>query len=159
MRVFILILLSLLTLFLAVNSGEFLSIGNLSLKPIIIFLYFITLYWNPYYGLFAGFFLGFFYEISLPVLTGTYPLILTSLSFGLGMVEKNIFKFRYKSLILLFSSVFIIGLLQTIFEVNKMEGIFRLLFTNIIPEAGLNTAVGFVILYFIKFRSQRCSIG
>ena len=150
MKVFVLILLSLLSFFLSVNIEKILLIGNISLKPIIILLYFTTLYWKPLYGLVTGFFLGFIYEIYLPVLTGTYPLMFTSVVFGLSLIEKKIFKFRYNSLILLFCTILFIGLVQVIIEVDKIGAIFYIIFTHLIPEAILNSAVGLVILYFIK---------
>jgi cell shape-determining protein MreD len=150
MKIFALILLSLLTFFFSINIEKILLIGNISLKPIIILLYFTTLYWKPLYGLVTGFFLGFLYEIYLPVLTGTYPLIFTSVVFGLNLIEKKIFKFRYNSLILLFCTVLFVGLIQVIIEVGKIGGIFHIIFTQLIPEAILNSAVGLVILYFVK---------
>jgi cell shape-determining protein MreD len=150
MRIFALIFVSLLVFFLSLNIERFILIGNISLKPIIILLYFTTLYWNPMYGLITGFFLGFFYEIYLPVFTGTYPLIFTSLAFGLNLIEKKIFKFRYNSLILLFCTVFFVSLVQIIIEVDKISSVFHIIFTHLIPEAILNSAVGFVILFFIK---------
>lgn len=154
MRVFFLFLLSLFALFLSLNAGKFFLVGNISLKPIIILIYFVTLYWNPIYGLFVGFFIGFLYEIYLPVLTGTYPLIFTSVSLFLKIVEKKIFKYRYNSLILLFSSVLFVGLVQVIIEVNKIEAIFYIFFTKLLPEAIINSAVGLVILYFLKRHSR-----
>ena len=150
MKVFVLILLSLLSFFLSVNIEKILLIGNISLKPIIILLYFTTLYWKPLYGLVTGFFLGFIYEIYLPVLTGTYPLMFTSVVFGLSLIEKKIFKFRYNSLILLFCTILFVGLVQVIIEVDKIGAIFYIIFTQLVPEAILNSAVGLVILYFIK---------
>jgi cell shape-determining protein MreD len=149
MRICILILLSLLALFLSLNFEKILLFGNISLKPIIILLYFVTLYWNPIYGLLVGFSLGFLYEVYLPVLTGTYALIFTSFVIGLKIIEKKIFKFRYNSLILLFCTVFFIGLIQIIIEVNKLRPIFNMIFTHLLPEAIFNTLIGFVILYFI----------
>ncbi|MBN1695207.1 rod shape-determining protein MreD [candidate division WOR-3 bacterium] len=150
MRIFALIFVSLLAFFLSLNIEKFISIGNVSLKPVIILLYFTTLYWKPMYGLVTGFFLGFLYEIYLPVFTGTYPLIFTSVAFCLSLIEKKIFKFRYNSLILLFCTVLFVGLVQIIIEVDKINSVFYIIFTHLIPEAILNSAVGFVILYFIK---------
>ncbi len=150
MRIFALIFISLLAFFLSLNVEKFILIGSISLKPIIILLYFTTLYWKPLYGLITGFFLGFLYEIYLPVFTGTYPLIFTSVTFGLSLIEKRIFKFRYNSLILLFCTVLFVGLVQVIIEVDKIISVFYLIFTHLIPEAILNSAVGLVILYFIK---------
>jgi cell shape-determining protein MreD len=149
MRIFIVILLSLLAFFLSVNAEKILLLGNISLNPIVILLYFLTLYWNPVYGLFAGFFLGLFYETGLPVLTGTYSLVFTSSVIGLKIIEKKIFKFRYNSLILLFCNVFFIGLIRIIIEVKKTGPIFSMIFTHLVPESMLNTLVGFIILYFI----------
>lgn len=153
MRIFLLIFLSLLAFFLSINLEKILLIGNISLKPIIILLYFTTLYWKPLYGLITGFFIGFLYEIYLPVFTGTYPLVFTSVVFGLILIEKKIFKFRYNSLFLLFFVVLSIGLVQLVIEVDKIGAIFSIFFTQLVPEAILNSAVGLVILYFIK----RCS--
>jgi len=149
-KILTLFLLSSFALFLSLNSGKIFLIGNISFKPIIILLYFVTLYWNPLYGLFAGFFLGFLYEIYFPVFTGTYPLIFTSVVLGLKVVENKIFKFRYNSLILLFCTVLFIGVLQVVIEADKIDAIFYIVFTQLIPEAVLNSAVGLVILYFIK---------
>ena len=150
MKIIILLFLSLVSLFVSLNSGRILILGSISIKPILILLYFITLYWNPLYGLFAGFFLGFLYEIYLPVFTGTYPLIFSSVVFCLHLIERKIFKFRYNSLFLLFITVFIVGLVQIILEVEKLNSIPYAVLTHLIPEAILNSAVGFVILYFIK---------
>jgi len=150
MRIFALIFISLLAFFLSLNVEKFILIGNISLKPIIILLYFTTLYWKPLYGLITGFFLGFLYEIYLPVFTGTYPLIFTSMAFSLSLIEKKIFKFRYNSLILLFCTVFFVNLVEVIIEVDKISSMFYIIFTHLIPEALLNCAVGLVILYFIK---------
>jgi len=150
MKIITLLLLSLFSIFISLNSGKILLIGNISLKPVIILLYFVTLYWNPLYGLFAGFFLGFIYEIYLPVFTGTFPLIFSSAVFGLHLIEKKIFKFKYNSLVLLFLTVLFVGLIEVIIEVNKIVNIFWVAFTRLFPEAILNTAIGFVILYFIK---------
>ncbi|MEJ2307585.1 MAG: hypothetical protein P8Y30_08635, partial [candidate division WOR-3 bacterium] len=102
MKIAILLFLSLASLFVSLNSGRILIVGSISIKPILILLYFVTLYWNPLYGLFAGFFLGFLYEIYLPVFTGTYPLIFSSVVFYLHLIERKIFKLRYNSLFLLF---------------------------------------------------------
>jgi cell shape-determining protein MreD len=150
MRIFALIFVSLLAFFLSLNIEKFILIGNVSLKPVIILLYFTTLYWKPMYGLITGFFLGFLYEIYLPVFTGTYPLIFTSVAFGLSLIEKKIFKFRYNSLVLLFCTVFFVNIVQVIIEIDKISSVFYIIFTHLIPEAILNSAVGFVILYFIK---------
>jgi rod shape-determining protein MreD len=150
MRILALIFISLLAFFLSLNVEKFILIGNISLKPIIIFLYFTTLYWKPLYGLITGFFLGFLYEIYLPVFTGTYPLIFTSVAFSLSLIEKRIFKFRYNSLILLFCTVLFVGLVQVIIEIDKISSVFYIIFAHLIPEAILNSAVGLVILYFIK---------
>jgi len=150
MKIAILLFLSLVSLFVSLNSGRILIVGSISIKPILILLYFVTLYWNPLYGLFAGFFLGFLYEIYLPVFTGTYPLILSSVVFYLHLIERKIFKLRYNSLFLLFLTVFFVGLVQIILEVEKLNSIPYAVLTHLIPEAILNSAVGFVILYFIK---------
>lgn len=150
MKIVNLLLLSLFALFISLNSGKVLILGSISIKPILILLYFVTLYWNSLYGLFAGFFLGFVYEIYLPVFTGTYPLIFSSVVFCLHLIERKIFKFRYNSLILLFLTVFFVGLLQLILEVDKLNSVPYAVLTDLIPEAMLNSAVGFVILYFIK---------
>jgi cell shape-determining protein MreD len=150
MKIIILLFLSLFSLSVSLNSGKILLMRNISFKPIILLLYFVTLYWNPLYGLFAGFFLGFIYEIYLPVFTGTYPLIFSSVVFGLHLIEKKIFKFRYNSLILLFLTFLFIGLIQVMIEVDKLISIPYVVLTRLIPEAILNSAVGFVILYFIK---------
>ncbi len=150
MRILALIFVSLLAFFLSLNIEKFILIGNISLNPVIILLYFTTLYWKPMYGLITGFFLGFLYEIYLPVFTGTYPLIFTSVAFGLSLIEKKIFKFRYNSLVLLFCTVFFVNIVQVIIEVDKINSVFYIIFTHLIPEAILNSAVGFVILYFIK---------
>jgi rod shape-determining protein MreD len=150
MRILALIFISLLAFFVSLNVEKFILIGNISLKPIIIFLYFTTLYWKPLYGLITGFFLGFLYEIYLPVFTGTYPLIFTSVAFSLSLIEKRIFKFRYNSLILLFCTVLFVGLVQVIIEIDKISSVFYIIFAHLIPEAILNSAVGLVILYFIK---------
>ena len=150
MKIITLLLLSLFSLFVSLNSGKILIMGSISLKPIILLLYFVTLYWNSLYGLFAGFFLGFIYEIYLPVLTGTYPLIFSSVVFCLHLIDRKIFKFRFNSIILLFLTVFFIGLVQIIFEVEKLNSIPYAVLTHLIPEAILNSAAGFVILYFIK---------
>jgi cell shape-determining protein MreD len=154
MRIFILILLSLAIFFCALVSEKIHLFGGISLKPIIIFLYFVTLYWNTYYALFIGFFLGILYEVYLPVLTGTYSLIFTSSILCLKIVEKKIFKFRYNSLFLLFITLLVIGLIQVIIEVAKIGQIFNIIFTHLIPEAILNTFVGFIILYFVKRQSS-----
>jgi cell shape-determining protein MreD len=154
MRIFIVILLSLLVFFLSVNAEKILLLGNISFKPIIILLYFVTLYWNPIYGLFIGFFLGFIYEPSLPVLTGTYSIVFTSSVVGLKIIEKKIFKFRYNSLILLFCTVFFIDLIQVVMEVRKTGPIFSMIFTYLLPQAALNTLIGFVILYFIMRKNR-----
>ena len=150
MRIFPLIFLSLLAFFLSINLDKILLIGNISLKPIIILLYFMTLYWKPLYGLITGFFIGFLYEIYLPVFTGTYPLVFTSVVLGLSLIEKKIFKFRYNSLFLLFFVILFVGLIQLIIEADKTGAIFSMFFTQLVPEAILNSAVGLVILYFIK---------
>jgi cell shape-determining protein MreD len=150
MKIAILLFLSLVSLFVSLNSGRILIVGSISIKPILILLYFVTLYWNPLYGLFAGFFLGFLYEIYLPVFTGTYPLIFSSVVFYLHLIERKIFKLRYNSLFLLFLTVFFVGLVQIILEVEKLNSIPYAVLTHLIPEAILNSAVGFVILYFIK---------
>ncbi len=150
MKIAILLFLSLVSLFVSLNSGRILIVGSISIKPILILLYFVTLYWNPLYGLFAGFFLGFLYEIYLPVFTGTYPLIFSSVVFYLHLIERKIFKLRYNSLFLLFLTVFFVGLVQIILEVEKLNSIPYVVLTHLIPEAILNSAVGFVILYFIK---------
>jgi cell shape-determining protein MreD len=150
MKIAILLFLSLASLFVSLNSGRILIVGSISIKPILILLYFVTLYWNPLYGLFAGFFLGFLYEIYLPVFTGTYPLIFSSVVFYLHLIERKIFKLRYNSLFLLFLTVFFVGLVQIILEVEKLNSIPYAVLTHLIPEAILNSAVGFVILYFIK---------
>jgi len=150
MKIIILLLLSLLSLFVSLNSRGFFSVGDISLKPIIILIYFVTLYWNPLYGLFIGFFLGFLYEIYLPVFTGTFPLIFSSAVFLLNLLEKKIFKFKYNSLILLFSTVFFVGFVQLVLEVEKLSSVPYEVLTNLIPESILNSALGLVILYFIK---------
>jgi rod shape-determining protein MreD len=153
MRVFALILVSLLAFFFSLSFEKIFLIGNISLKPIIILLYFTTLYWKPLYGLVSGFFLGFLYEIYFPVYTGTYPLIFTSVVFVLNLIEKKIFKFRYNSLFLLFFTVLFVELVQITIEVGKIGSLYSMIFTHLLPEAILNTAVGLVVLYFIK----RCS--
>ncbi len=150
MKIFTLILLSLLAFFFSINLEKVFLIGSISLKPIIIFLYFITLYWNPLYGLVTGFFIGFLYEVYLPVFTGTYPLLFSSVVFGLNLIEKKIFKFRYNSLFLLFFTVFFVGLIQVIIETDKISSVSGIFFTQLIPEAILNCLVGLIILYFIK---------
>jgi len=150
MKILILFILSLCALFISLNTGKILLLGNISFKPVILLIYFITLYWNSIYAIFTGFFIGFLYEIYLPVFTGTYPLIFTSLVFGLKIIEKKIFKFRYNSLILLFCTILFVGILQVLMEVDKIRSVFYIILTQLIPEAIFNTAVGFIILYFIK---------
>lgn len=150
MKVCILLILSLFALFLSLNTGSIFFPGNISFKPVILLLYFVTLYWNAIYALFVGFFIGFLYEIYLPVLTGTYPLIFTSVVFILKGVERKLFKQRYNSLILLFCTLLMVGVLQVIIEVDRVEPIFYIVFTRLVPEAIFNTAIGFVILYSIK---------
>jgi len=150
MKIIILFLLSLCALFISLNTEQILLFGNISFKPVILLIYFITLYWNSIYAIFTGFFIGFLYEIYLPVFTGTYPLIFTSLVLGLKIIEKKIFKFRYNSLILLFCVILLVGVLQVLMEVDKIRSIFYIILTQLIPESIFNTAVGFVILYFIK---------
>jgi len=150
MKIFILILLTAATFFLSLNLENIFLIGDISLKPIIILLYFITLYWKPLYGLVTGFFIGFLYEIYLPVFTGTYPLLFSSVVFGLNLIEKKIFKFRYNSLFLLFFTVLFVGLVQVMIEIDKISSVSSIFFAHLIPEAILNSAVGFIILYFIK---------
>jgi cell shape-determining protein MreD len=137
-------------LLISLNTGKILFLGNISFKPVILLLYFVTLYWNSIYAIFTGFAIGFLYEIYLPVFTGTYPLVFTSIVFGLKTIEKKIFKFKYNSLILLFCIVLFVGVLQVIIEVGKISSVFYILFTQLIPEAIFNTVIGFVILYFIK---------
>jgi len=150
MKIIILFLLSLCALFISLNTEQILLFGNISFKPVILLIYFITLYWNSIYAIFTGFFIGFLYEIYLPVFTGTYPLIFTSLVLGLKIIEKKIFKFRYNSLILLFCVILLVGVLQVLMEVDKIRSIFYIILTQLISESIFNTAVGFVILYFIK---------
>ncbi len=150
MKIIILFLLSLCALFISLNTEQILLFGNISFKPVILLIYFITLYWNSIYAIFTGFFIGFLYEIYLPVFTGTYPLIFTSLVLGLKIIEKKIFKFRYNSLILLFCVILLVGVLQVLMEVDKIRSVFYIILTQLIPESIFNTAVGFVILYFIK---------
>jgi cell shape-determining protein MreD len=150
MRIVILFILSLCALFISLNTGKILFLGNISFKPVILLLYFVTLYWNSIYAIFTGFAIGFLYEIYLPVFTGTYPLVFTSVVFGLKIIEKKIFKFRYNSLILLFCVVLFVGVLQIMIEVDKIGSAFYIILTQLIPEAIFNTAIGFVVLYFIK---------
>ena len=150
MKIFTLILLTAVAFFLSLNFENIFSIGNIPLKPIILFLYFVTLYWKPLYGLVTGFFIGFLYEVYLPVFTGTYPLLFSSVVFGLNLIEKKIFKYRYNSLLLLFFTVLFVGLVQVLIEIDKISSVFSIFFVHLIPEALLNSAVGFVILYFIK---------
>jgi len=150
MKILILFILSLCSLFISLNTGKILLLGNISFKPVILLIYFITLYWNSIYAIFTGFFIGFLYEIYLPVFTGTYPLIFTSLVFGLKVIEKKIFKFRYNSLILLFCVILLVGVLQVLIEVDKIGSVFYIILTQLIPESIFNTAVGFIILFFIK---------
>lgn len=150
MKIVVLFILSLCSLLISLNTGKILFLGDISFKPVILLLYFVTLYWNSIYAIFAGFAIGFLYEIYLPVFTGTYPLIFTSIVFGLKIIEKKIFKFRYNSLILLFCVILFVGVLQVIIEVDKISSVFYILFTQLIPEAIFNTVIGFVILYFIK---------
>jgi cell shape-determining protein MreD len=150
MKVIIIFILSLLSLFLSFNTGRIFFLGNISLRPIILLLYFVTLYWNSVYALFMGFFIGFLYETSFPVFTGTFPLIFTSFVFILKAIERKVFKLRYNSLFLLFCALLFVGILQVVIEVDRVEPIFYIVFTRLIPEAIFNTAVGFVILYFIK---------
>jgi cell shape-determining protein MreD len=150
MKIVVLFILSLCSLLISLNTGKILFLGNISFKPVILLLYFVTLYWNSIYAIFTGFAIGFLYEIYLPVFTGTYPLVFTSIVFGLKTIEKKIFKFKYNSLILLFCIVLFVGVLQVIIEVGKISSVFYILFTQLIPEAIFNTVIGFVILYFIK---------
>ncbi len=150
MKIFTLFILSLISLFLSLNFEKILLLQGISFKPVIILIYFVTLYWNPLYGLFAGFFIGFIYEVYLPVLVGTFPLIFISVSLLLKIAENKIFKFRYNSLMLLFFTVLIVSLIQVIVEANLPGSIFYVFITQLIPIAILNSVVGFVILYFIK---------
>jgi hypothetical protein len=68
----------------------------------------------------------------------------------LKAIERKVFKLRYNSLFLLFCALLFVGILQVVIEVDRVEPIFYIVFTRLIPEAIFNTAVGFVILYFIK---------
>lgn len=150
MRIIILFILSLSALFISLNSGKLFLPGNISFKPVILLIYFVALYWNSIYALFAGFFMGLLYEVYLPVFTGVYPLIFTSVVCGLKLIEKKVFKFRYNSLILLFFTILFFGIVQLLIEADKINSVFYVTFTQLIPEAILNTAVGFIILYFIR---------
>ncbi len=150
MKIFIVIILSILALFLSLNFMDLLSIGNISFKPLILLLYFITLYWNPWFGLFIGFFLGFLYGIFFSVPIGLYPLIFTSVAFGLYLVEKRIYKYNYRSLVFLFFVTFFVGFVQLLTETNQVKMISLQLFIKVIPESILTTLIGLAILYFIK---------
>ncbi|MEA1912429.1 MAG: rod shape-determining protein MreD [candidate division WOR-3 bacterium] len=150
MKIFIVIILSILALFLSLNFMDLLSIGNISFKPLILLLYFVTLYWNPWFGLFIGFFLGFLYGIFFSVPIGLYPLIFTSVAFGLYFVEKRIYKYNYRSLVFLFFVAFFVGFVQLLTETNQVKMIFLQLFIQVIPESILTTLIGLAILYFIK---------
>ncbi|MEO0294334.1 MAG: rod shape-determining protein MreD [candidate division WOR-3 bacterium] len=152
MKFLVFILLSFFALYLSLNPSLISPRDGISAKPIVILLYFLTLYWRPIWALFVAFFLGFLYEINLSVLTGTYPFLFTSMVFVLSEIEKKIFKFKFNSLVLLGSFIFFFGLVQSLIEARNAKIIFYKIFTDLIPEVIFNIFIGFVILFFINKR-------
>jgi len=150
MRIFIAILFSLIALSLRVYFSDILSIGGFSLNPIILLLYFITLYWNGFYGLYLSFILGIIYGSFFSVNAGFYSLIFSSLSFCVIIIREKIYRYEYRSLIILFIVTFLAGFFELLTYNLKARWFFLSLCTHVLPESIFTTVVGFGILYIIK---------
>ncbi len=150
MRIFIVVVLSLIALVLRINFSDLLSIGNVSFNSIIILLYFVTLFWNGYYGLYIGFLIGILYGTFFSVHFGFYSLVFSSLTFVIVAFRDKIYKYEYRSLIVLFIATFLAGLIELLVQGLSAKLFFLHLITNVLPESILTTIIGMGILYLIK---------
>ena len=150
MKIFVIIILSIISLTLSISFLDLFVVGHFSFNPIILLLYFITLYWNGLYGLYLGFSIGVIYGTFFSIPFGFYSLIFVSLTFGLITIRRKIYKYKYRSLIFLFITSFLARFLELIIYSPGIKLFFLYLVTKVIPESIITTIIGIGILYLIK---------
>ncbi len=150
MKIFAIIILSIISLTLSISFLDIFAVGHFSFNPIILLLYFVTLYWNGLYGLYLGFSIGVIYGTFFSIPFGFYSLIFSSLTFGLIIIRRKIYKYKYRSLIFLFITSFLARFLELIIHSPGTKLFFLYLVTNVIPESIITTIIGVGILYLIK---------
>jgi cell shape-determining protein MreD len=149
-KIFLAIIFSLIVLIIRIQFSDIISIFGISFNPIILLIYFTSIYWEGFYGLFLGFILGVIYGCFFSYPIGFYPLVFCSISFALILVREKIYRYEYRSIIILFISTFLFGFFE-LFTYKLGAKLFLVsLFSDILLESLLTTVVGFGILYIIK---------
>lgn len=150
MKIFLTIIFSLIVLIIRIQFRDIISIGGISFNPIILLIYFTSIYWEGFYGLFLSFILGVIYGCFYSYPIGFYPLAFCSISFALILIRDKIYRYEYRSLIILFIVAFLSGFFELL-TYNLRSKLFLVsLFSDVIFESLLTTVVGLGILYIIK---------
>lgn len=150
MKIFLSIIFSLIVLIIRIQFRDIISIFGISFNPIILLIYFTSIYWKEFYGLFLSFILGVIYGCFFSYPIGFYPLIFCSISFALILIRDKIYRYEYRSLIILFIGTFIFGFFELLTYNLRVKLFLVSLFSDILFESIFTTVVGFGILYIIK---------
>lgn len=150
MKVLTSIILSIAVFFISLKFPYLIPEYNILFRPVIILIFFLTLFYGEIYGIILGFFLGLLSGVFYNLPMGIYPLLYVSLAFLFSLVGKKIYKRGNFSIFILFLAIFFVGVIQIISEVNNIAEIFIKIFSHIFPESLINAAIGFLILVVIR---------
>lgn len=149
-KYFFLFILFVLSLILVINFSDVIKLGSGSVDWILLLIYFLTIYWNKWYGLITAFLLGLFYGNFMSLPAGFYSLMYILIVVFLYFVKRRIFKKKYQSLFLLFMIVFSAGIIELAFLSLTISTFFRYILVSVLPESILTALTGVVVLFIIK---------
>ncbi len=150
MKKFLIFILWIIVLIMDIPFSQFFTILNANSLFIIVFLYFCSVFINPWLGLFLGALSGFIYDLYNPLTFGIHLLAFSSISAMIFLVKDKVFWEKYSSMYVLGSISFIVRLLINIPSFKGLLLSIKLLFSSVFLGTLYSIVTGLIVLFIIN---------
>jgi len=150
MRIFITILMFLLSLYADISLREFTSFLSVNPDFFLLFLYFTALYQGKWKGIVYGFLGGFFLDLYSPSTLGLRAILYTTTGYFLEANQNKFYRYKAGSSLLLFLITFIIHMILLFFSGGGALFIIKSIFTSILIKSIYTAIIGLFIIILIK---------
>ncbi len=150
MRVFITVLLFLLSLYADISLRKFTTFLSVNPDFFLLFLYFIALYQGKWKGIIYGFLGGFFLDLYCPSTLGLKAILYTSVGYFLETNQNKFYRYKAGSSLLLLLIAFIIHIILLFFSGGGALFIIKSIFTTVLMRSIYTAIIGLLIIILIK---------
>lgn len=150
MKVFITILIFVLSLYADISLRKFTTFLSVNPDFFLLFLYFTALYQGKWKGIIYGFLGGFFLDLYSPSTLGLRAILYTTTGYFLETNQNKFYRYKAGSSLLLVLIAFMIHIILLFFSGGGTFFIIKSIFTTVLIKSIYTAIIGLLVIIFIK---------